>query len=61
MRYKIHWRSIRLFVNAGMAFPACYATAELLDLDKGSLPTTGNRLEVTCKRCKQAMRRYDRP
>jgi hypothetical protein len=49
----IHFRDIRLFNNAGMSFPLCYADAELLDLDKARLPTSGREgiAEVTCKRC----------
>lgn len=49
----IHFRSIRLRNNAGIDFPACYASAELLDLDKTRLPTTGEQDKVTCKRCQR--------
>lgn len=55
---KVHFRNIRLRVNAGMDFPECYAHADLLDTDKGRLKTTGNRNEVTCKRC---LARLDKP
>jgi hypothetical protein len=47
----IHYRSIRLYVNAGMAFPECYSNAPLLDLEKSALPTTGDINQVTCKKC----------
>ena len=33
---KVHLRSQRLLVNAGMLFPACYANAPLLDLEEGA-------------------------
>lgn len=56
MKKVIHFRSIRLRNNAGMDFPACYANATLLDLDKGRLATTGNKEEVTCKKCQKAWR-----
>ena len=48
---KMHYRNLRLYCNAGMRFPECYAYAELLDVDKGRLPTTGKVSEVTCKHC----------
>ena len=50
-RKKVHYRSIRLFVNAGMEFPQCYAHAALLDLDKARLLTTFDKELVTCSRC----------
>lgn len=50
---KVHFRDLRLMNNAGMAFPACYASAELLDTNKGLLPTTSNRHLVTCERCQR--------
>jgi hypothetical protein len=49
---KTHLRDIRLRNNAGMAFPVCYAGAELLDVDKGHLPTTGEFADVTCEHCR---------
>jgi hypothetical protein len=49
----LHFRSIRLFNNAGIDFPVCYAGARLLDLDKSRLPTTGDANKVTCKRCQR--------
>lgn len=52
----IHKRSTRLFTNAGMDFPVCYAYAKLLDTDKGRLPTTGDGSKVTCKRCLKFMK-----
>ena len=48
---KTHFRDTRLFNNAGMPFPTCYAGARLLDLDKGRLPTTNNQTNVTCQHC----------
>ncbi len=48
---KVHSRDQRLFVNAGMDFPYCYANAKLLDLDKGRLKVTSDSNKVTCKRC----------
>lgn len=50
----IHARDIRLANNAGMAFPVCYANAELLDCTKGRLLTTSDFALVTCKRCLKA-------
>lgn len=50
---KVHFRSIRHTVNAGMDFPACYGNARLLDLDKSRLPTTTDRNAVTCERCQR--------
>lgn len=50
-RHKVHLRDRRLFVNAGVRFPACYANSELLDTDKSKLQTTGTLSEVTCKNC----------
>lgn len=52
---KYHAISLRLFVNAGMRFPLCYANARLLDTDKGRLPMS--RTQVTCKRCLDIKRR----
>ena len=54
---KLHYRNIRLFVNAGMSFPECYAYADLLDVEKSALPTTGVKEEVTCKHCLRLMKR----
>lgn len=51
MKRVIHFRSIRLRSNAGMDFPACYANAKMLDLDKSRLTATGAKELVTCKRC----------
>lgn len=48
---KVHFRNIRLFVNAGMDFPECYSYAPMLDTEKSSLPTSPRRKEVTCARC----------
>jgi hypothetical protein len=43
--------NIRLFNNAGMRFPECYAYQKLLDTDKGRLRTTGDKLLVDCPKC----------
>lgn len=48
---KTHYTNDSLYTNAGMSFPECYAGAELLDLDKGRLPTSGYIDQVTCKNC----------
>jgi len=48
---KVHFQDTRLFVNAGMSFPTCYANARLLDTDKSRLPMTVKKDEVTCKKC----------
>lgn len=52
----IHARSVRLFVNAGMAFPVCYSRAKSLDLDKARLRTNGPTELVTCKHCLRMLR-----
>lgn len=52
---KVHYKNIRLFNNAGMDFPECYAYGELLDLGKARLPMTGDKKLVTCKRCLRIM------
>jgi len=51
----VHWRSIRLMVNAGMEFPACHANAELLDMKKAYLDVTTVKERVTCTRCKKML------
>lgn len=50
---KTHFRDLMLFTNAGMVFPACYASAKLLDTDKSRLPVTSDRNAVTCERCQR--------
>jgi len=50
-----HYRDVRLFVNAGLRFPLCKASAELLDLDATRLQTVGHSAEVTCKRCRKLL------
>ena len=54
---KVHRRDTRLFVNAGMNFPACYANEKLLDCDKGRFPVTTVAGEVTCRNCWRIKRR----
>lgn len=60
MKLKLHFRNIRLFNNAGMRMPECYAYARLLDCDKSRLPTTGNETLVTCKHCLALLRKGTR-
>jgi hypothetical protein len=48
---KTHFRDTRLYNNAGMLFPTCYAGAVLLDTNKSWLPTTNNQTNVTCQHC----------
>jgi hypothetical protein len=56
---KTHFRDIRLRNNAGMDFPLCFASAPLLDLDKGCLSTVADFAKVTCQHCKRmAPKRY---
>lgn len=57
MIVKIHLRHMRLFNNAGMDFPACYASAKLLDTEKGRLLTSPRFKEVTCKHCLNIIRK----
>ena len=58
-RRKTHLEDIRLSNNAGMSFPLCFASQELLDLSKTGLPMTGHLKEVTCGNClKRAPKRY---
>ena len=52
---KVHFIDTRLFVNAGMRFPTCYARARLLDTDKGRLPLTLVHDQVTCAHCRRIM------
>jgi len=56
---KTHFVDTRLYVNAGMRFPACYARAPLLDTDKGRLPSTTAHDSVTCKHCRRIMRKTE--
>ena len=53
----IHKRSLRLYVNAGMSFPVCYAGAKLLDTDKARLPTVAEDEYVTCQKCRRIIGR----
>jgi hypothetical protein len=48
---KVHYRSLRHFVNGGMLFPECASSAPLLDLDKANWITSGDTRRVTCHRC----------
>lgn len=51
---KVHMRSTRYYVNAGINLPLCYARQQgPLDLDKTGLPTSGDPEAVTCKHCQR--------
>jgi hypothetical protein len=57
---KIHFRHTRLFINGGIRFPICYAYADVLDMNKTALKTTGDYEKITCKHCQRIYReRYD--
>jgi hypothetical protein len=58
MKSKIHFRSRRLYVNAGISYPQCYCGSVLLDYNKCLLIMTSNLEEVTCKHCKKLCSRY---
>ena len=53
---KVHATDCRLFNNAGMRFPKCYANARLLDTDKSRLTMASNIENVTCKKCLKSKR-----
>lgn len=56
---KIHMRSTRYYVNAGISMPLCYARqAGYLDLDKTGLPTDGYIQNVTCKHCQREYKKH---
>ena len=52
---RVHFKNIRLFINAGMDIPECKAGAKLLDCDSGRWPMTGDKAQVTCKNCLKRM------
>jgi hypothetical protein len=54
---KIHLRSLRLYINAGMQFPECKKDEPLLDLNCTNWNMTYNKKEVTCKNCLNKIRR----
>jgi hypothetical protein len=58
MAPKTHFTHQRLFVNAGMKFPACEGNAELLNLDAGRWNISSDVYEVTCKKCKKIIFQY---
>ena len=58
--YRTHWRSVRLFVNAGLQFPACFANSPLLDTERGHLKSTGDKSLVTCSRCLKLIEHSER-
>ena len=47
---------LRLYVNAGMSFPACYAGAKLLDTSKAHLMVTALHEAVTLRQLPQNAR-----
>jgi len=53
---KTHKIDIRLFNNAGMNFPKCYANAKMLDLEKSRLNLSHDLNFVTCKKCIKSKR-----
>ena len=53
---KTHIRDIRLYCNAGMSMPVCYANAPLLDCDKSHLPCVDKKA-ATCKHCQRLYRK----
>lgn len=53
---KTHLRHMRLYNNAGMNFPSCYANAPLLDTDKGRLPISSDHNTVSCKHCQKIIK-----
>jgi len=56
---KTHIRDIRLYNNAGISFPLCYAGAKFLDMDKTGLPMANREEAATCKKCqKRFPKRY---
>ena len=57
---RIHWRDQRLFVNAGMRFPACQANAIPLDTDKSRWMTTSDPMCIECKTCKGMYEEYSK-
>ena len=50
-RLKVHKRSTRLYVNAGMNFPECRSSDLMLNLEACHWNMTTNNDEVTCKQC----------
>ncbi len=53
----MHYVHKRLYLNAGISFPACHADRDLLDMDKARLPSTTARALVDCKHCARIMAR----
>ena len=41
---KIHYRNLRLFINAGIEIPECKAYAKLLDLDSGLMENNSKQI-----------------
>jgi hypothetical protein len=54
---KVHFRNLRLRVNIGIDFPECKTNAFRLDLEKSTWAITGDRNNVTCKKCIEIMGR----
>ena len=55
---KVHMRSTRHFVNAGMNFPLCRTNEDLLDLDASGWPMEAYPDFVTCDECLKRAREW---
>lgn len=60
LEYENALQNIRLFNNAGMSFPECYAYQKLLDTDKGRLRMSGDKNEVTCPKCLKKLNKKEK-
>lgn len=56
-RRLVHFRSVRLYNNAGMVFPLCQAHKDL-DLDKCHWHMTTDAQDVTCQKCRDIKHQY---
>jgi hypothetical protein len=57
MSSKIHWRSVRLYVNAGLSYPLCMENDRRLNTQTKA-KTTPFETEVTCQHCRKALNQY---
>ena len=48
---RTHLLDLRLYINAGMPFPACQAHAKLLDCSKSAWTLAKSPANLTCKHC----------
>jgi len=57
---KVHMIDIRLYNNAGISMPSCYAARKgPLDMDKTHLPVTSRLEDCTCRVCQRVFpKRY---